>query len=151
MKIDWIDPDILAAGSVPFGAHDIQSLHQQSIRAILSLTAHPLIRSRTMPPDLFSSLDITYLHAPVRDHYPPDMPTAQTILEFIDTMKTARRPIFVHCHAGVGRTGTILHLYFLAQGMNLPQAHAQVKARRIQSTLLSEAQWTFLNTFATHE
>jgi protein-tyrosine phosphatase len=48
----------------------------------------------------------------------------------------------------VGRTGTILHAYFLGQGLSLAEAKARVKARRIHCTLLSQEQETFLAAFA---
>jgi atypical dual specificity phosphatase len=149
MKIDWVDSSILAAGSIPFSAKDICSLHQQGIRAVLSLTTHPLTISRDITSDLFQELDIIYFHAPIRDHHPPDLPQVHTILNFIAQMKAEERPVLVHCHAGVGRTGTILHTYFLAQGLSLAEAKARVKAGRIQCMLLSERQESFLADFAT--
>ena len=149
MKFDWIEPGVLAASSIPFNAKDIRSLHQQGIRAIVSLTSHPLTTLRDVTPDLFNELDITYLHAPIRDHYPPDLAQAQRIIDFITRMKTEQRPTFIHCHAGVGRTGTMLHAYFLAEGLSLEEAKTRVKSRRIQCMLLSERQKSFLKEFET--
>jgi protein tyrosine phosphatase len=77
------------------------------------------------------------------DYFKPDY-----ILQLIDQMKADGRPIFIHCHAGVGRPGTILHLYFLAQGFSLDEAKAKVKTARPQCTLLSEKQRAFLADFA---
>jgi atypical dual specificity phosphatase len=151
MKINWIDPAILAASSIPFSANDIRSLHAQGIRAILSLTTRPLTISKDITPELFQDLDIVYLHCPIQDHYSPDIDQAYHILHLIDQMKADDRPIFVHCHAGVGRTGTILHLYFLAQGLGLEEAKARVKAGRIQCMLLSERQRAFLVDFASRQ
>lgn len=84
----------------------------------------------------------------MRDHYPPDIEQAEDILRFIDLMGGHQRPVFIHCHAGVGRTGTILHGYLLNQGMSLTEAQAIIRAKRIQCLLLSEAQRTFLRQFA---
>ncbi|MBA3533900.1 MAG: dual specificity protein phosphatase family protein [Ardenticatenales bacterium] len=145
MKISWIEPGVLAASSVPFDVRDVRALHTQGIRAILSLTEHPLTIFRSITPALFVELDIAYCHAPVRDHHAPELSQARRIVAFLQAMKTEGRPAFVHCHAGVGRTGTALHLYFLSEGLTLEEARARVRARRPQCILLSEAQEAFLS------
>jgi len=55
---------VLAAGGIPLDAKDLLALHAQGIRAILSLTEHPLLAFREIPPALLAGLDITYLHDP---------------------------------------------------------------------------------------
>jgi predicted protein tyrosine phosphatase len=144
MKMTWIEDGLLAASGIPLDAPDIQSLHDQGIRAILSLTEQPLTSFKKLPPALFDELNITYLHVPIPDGYPPSIPQAGDILEFIDQRKSEARAVFVHCHAGLGRTGTVLHLYYLAQGLTLAEAREQVKLHRPQSTLLSDRQKAFL-------
>ena len=148
MKIDWIDPNILAAGSIPFGVDDIYSLHEQDIKVIVSLTSHPLTVSREITPLLFDELGMIYYHSPIRDHYPPSHKQARKILQFIEQQKAQSRKIFIHCHAGVGRTGTMLHAYFLGQSLSLSEAKSRVKSTRVACTLLSPSQWAFLRRFA---
>ena len=148
MKFSVIEAGILAASSIPFKAKDIRSLHQQGVRAIISLTERSLIGLSDITQMLLDELDLTYFHAPMQDHYPPDWLQAGHILGFIEQMKAEQRFTFIHCHAGVGRTGTILHAYFLGQGLSLAEAKARVKARRIHCTLLSQEQETFLAAFA---
>src|SRR5262249_9251858 len=144
MKMTWIEDGLLAASGIPLDQTDIRSLHDQGIRAILSLTEQPLTSFKKLPPALFDELNIAYLHVPIADGYPPTIPQAGDILQFIDQMKSQARSVFVHCHAGLGRTGTVLHLYYLAQGLTLEQAREQVKLKRPQSTLLSDRQKAFL-------
>jgi atypical dual specificity phosphatase len=79
---------------------------------------------------------------------PPTQEQTEEILEFIEQMKNEDRKTFVHCHAGVGRTGTILHAYFLKQGLSLVEAEVRVKERRIQCMLISDEQKKFLRAFA---
>lgn len=149
MRCSWIEPTILAVSSVPIHANDIRSLHQQGIRAILSLTEYSLMRFRSITPALLEELDIRYFHVPVADRYPPTLEQAYTILHIIDDMQGQQRPVLVHCMAGIGRTGTVLHLYYMARGMTLEQARAQVRAVRVQSTLmLTPQQVHFLELFA---
>lgn len=115
MKFSVIDAPYLVAGGIPFDVKDIRSLHREGVGAIISLTERSLIGLSHISQALFDELDITYLHSPVQDHYPPGLEQAHHILKFIEQMKVQERMTFIHCHAGVGRTGTLLHAYFLSQ------------------------------------
>jgi protein-tyrosine phosphatase len=148
MKIDWIEPNHLAASGIPITTKDIHSLNSQGIRAIVSLTEQPITIYREITPQLLAELDMVYLHIPIPDQYAPDIAQAHSFLQFIGQMKAQGRPTLVHCHAGIGRTGTILHLYYLAQGATFEEAKTKVKMYRPQSTLLSERQKEFLEKFA---
>ena len=147
MKISWIEPEQIAASGIPLDAKDIHSLHHQGIRAILSLTEQPLFSQREITTALLQELDIAYFHVPVRDQYPPNADQAQQILEIIRSLQVQQRPLLVHCHAGVGRTGTILHLYYLTQGQTLAQAKGEIRRKRVQCLLLSDKQLLFLQTY----
>jgi len=151
MQISWIETNRIAASSIPISEEDIRWLHRQGIRAILTLTEYPLTTLREITPALFQELDIVYFHCPVPDQHPPSDEQAHLILQFIREMEAQRRPVFIHCHAGIGRTGTILHLYYLAQGHSFEAARRIVRRRRVQSTLISDAQKQFLLSFRLNE
>ena len=148
MDISWIEANVLAAGSVPVEANDIRDLHAEKIRAILTLTERPITTFHEITQNLLESFDITYLHVPVPDQFPPNLEQARQILKFIEAMKSQGRPVFVHCQAGVGRTGTVLHLYYIAQGLTFEEADAKVRTKRVQCILLTELQVDFLKEFA---
>jgi atypical dual specificity phosphatase len=144
LRCSWIVPNVLAASSIPVSEENIRELHEQGVRAILTLTEAPLSGFRTISEELFRELDIVAYHAPIPDQYAPSLPQAREILAFIEQMERQQRPVLVHCHAGVGRTGTILHLYFMGRGLSLAESRKQVQRTRAQCILLSDHQEEFL-------
>ena len=149
MKISWVEPEQLAASGIPLDAKDILSLHQQGIRAILSLTEQPLFSQREITAALLADMDIAYFHVPVRDQYPPDARQAQQIIEIVRSLEAQQHPLLIHCHAGIGRTGTILHLYYLTRGQTFEEAKAEIRRKRVQCILLSDEQLHFLQSYTT--
>src|SRR5579859_3373855 len=147
MELSWIEAGVLAASSIPVSEADIRSLHNQGIRAIVSLIEYPLTNFSELPTSLFEALNITYYHSPIPDQHAPELTQAQDIVRFIQTMREQQRPVLVHCHAGIGRTGTILRAYYLTQGYRLEEAAHLVRQRRPQCILLSEEQTEFLRRF----
>ena len=150
MKINWIEPGAIAAAGIPLGVQDVQSLVAQGVRAIVTLTEHPLTVQESLTPQLLADLDVICLHAPIVDQYPPDLVTVQQTVQFINQMKAEDRPVLLHCHAGIGRTGTMLHAYYLLEGFSLTEAKAKVKAGKptSQFIMLSHAQRAFLEALA---
>lgn len=153
MKIEWIEIGILAASGIPIGLRDLRSLHEQGIRAILSLTEHPLTAQSEITPQALEGMGFAWLHAPVADQYPPDVTTAHKAIRFVRRMRAEGRPVLVHCHAGIGRTGTFLHAFYLAEGLDLKAAKSKVRTAKLTSQflLLTDAQQSFLEAWANRD
>lgn len=151
MKIDWIEDAKLAAGGIPLGLGDLEDLHRQGIRAIVTLTESPITHQREITPEVLRHLDIEAFHFPIVDQFPPQVEQVADGVRFVDQMMAEGRPVYVHCHAGIGRTGTFLHAYYLAKGASLEEAKAKVKASKLTSQflMLSDAQRAFLEQLAT--
>lgn len=123
---DWIEPDQLAAGRRPEHSSEINELGLNGIRAIISLTETPLTR---LLPEL-ESRDIAYHHYPVADFHAPTVPTAQAVSQTISAMQAQGRPVYLHCLAGIGRTGTLLHAHYLYKGRTLKKAADFIRVQR---------------------
>ncbi|MEZ4670801.1 MAG: dual specificity protein phosphatase family protein [Anaerolineae bacterium] len=150
MRISWIEAGMLAAGGIPLDQKDVEDLHAQGIRAILALTELPISNQREITPTLLTTLDIEVLHFPIVDQQAPPVERIDEATHFIDHMLSTGRPVYLYCHAGVGRTGTVLHAYYLQHGYNLETTKEKVKAGKFTSQflMLSAAQQAFILQFA---
>ena len=142
MQIYWIEPNKIAVNHAP-NEGDLRSLHEQGIRAIVSLTEKPIVDADS---ELLDKLDIVYYHAAIKDFHAPTIPQTLGILEFIEQMEASGRPVYMHCFAGLQRTGTILHAYYLLKGEPLKDVKTRIKVARPMSSFdsLTNVQQEFL-------
>ena len=78
----------------------------KKIRSILSLTEEPLSA------ELLGLFKFEYMHISIPDHDMIKKSDLQSAIEFMNNSITNKKAILVHCHAGKGRTGTVLARYF---------------------------------------
>jgi atypical dual specificity phosphatase len=120
----WIDRPHLAALAMPDSAADLVWLRRQGIEVLVSLTEEPL------PRHWVNDAGLMAVNVPV-----PDMeaPTDRQLDLLLDTIRKANfsgMGVAIHCAAGLGRTGTVLAAYFVANGM--PPREAVEKVRDLR-------------------
>jgi protein-tyrosine phosphatase len=84
---------------------------------------------------------------PIPDGGVPTPEQFQEFVRFVDEQLRGGNPTAVHCAAGLGRTGTVLAGYLIAEGMAFETAVTSIRAAR-PGAIETFAQVHFLQTLA---
>ena len=87
-----------------------RELAARGVRTVVDLRAE---RELDVPEDLLDELDIERVHIPIRDG---QTPTRAQVEQFLEVMRTTDHLVYMHCGAGVGRTGAMAAAYLAATG-----------------------------------
>jgi hypothetical protein len=121
----WVLPGSLLAGEYPAGetAEDtdlrLQRLLAAGIDAFLDLTHRgECPEYRDMLPS-----NVRYLRSAIADTQVPEDPAQmRSIQAHLQGELAAGRRVYVHCRAGIGRTGMVVGCYLAEQGLKGPAA-----------------------------
>jgi len=129
----WVVPGKFMAGCYP-GSEDVQEaerklrgLLEHGIRHVINLM-EPNEFNRDMRPFVpyegsmksianSMGLEVTFERIPIRDGWVPSHGEMVRILDCIDTNIETRRPVYLHCWGGRGRTGTVVGCYLVRHGL----------------------------------
>ncbi|HET7527695.1 MAG TPA: hypothetical protein VFK10_17255 [Burkholderiaceae bacterium] len=121
----WVWPGRFMAGAHP--ATSLQSLLAAGVDSFVDLTCDTPSLSRyasSLPPPVR-----WHGHA-ITDFSVPSIALMRSIVETIDAELQRGTCVYVHCHAGVGRTGTALGCWLVGQGLSGSDALALIARKR---------------------
>lgn len=87
-----------------------RALARQGVTTVVDLRAE---RDLDIPGELLAELGVDRVALPIRDG---QTPTADQVRAFLDVVDGADGLVYVHCGAGVGRTGAMVAAYVVATG-----------------------------------
>ena len=103
--------DVLLRGAAP-GREGYESLAAAGVTTVVDLRAE---ENLVIDEGLLLDLGITRISIPVRDG---QTPTPAEVHRFLDIVDGSDGLVFVHCGAGVGRTGAMAASYLVSTGMS---------------------------------
>ena len=123
MPMPFIHPERRLNSGGPLTAYDdeLPQLYSAGVRAVVSLLNIPTDAA------VYESAGIAFLCLPVPDGGAPTMEQALEFVRFVNEQRKIQRPVAVHCEAGLGRTGTMLAVYLIAQGQSAARAIRQIR------------------------
>ena len=116
----WVVPGKVLAGEHPGGTtveatrERLQRLAAAGVECFMDLTEP----SELKPYDPELPLSIEYLRKPIRDHgIPAQRGHMVEILDCIQDAVESGRCVYIHCRAGIGRTGTVVGCLLVERGL----------------------------------
>lgn len=129
----WVVPGRLLAGEYPGAAEEesarakLDRIREAGVDLFLDLTEEG--EYGLMPYEPFLA-GLAYVRLAVRDLACPTVDEMIHILDTIDAAIDAGQTPYVHCYAGVGRTGTVVGCYLVRHGLPAQDALSSIAAWR---------------------
>jgi protein tyrosine phosphatase (PTP) superfamily phosphohydrolase (DUF442 family) len=101
-------------GAAP-GADGLKALARHGVATVVDLRAEDDLTNYDA---LLSELGIKRVHIPLRDG---QAPSQEQVSQFLRAVEESPGRVFVHCGAGVGRTGTMAASYLVSSGKATPE------------------------------
>ncbi len=130
MNFSFVAPNVLAGTRTPWREAEVRFLRDQGITTLIRLQEpERLLYSN----EAIEQLGVEVFHYSIPDGGAPSVRGTQEIIEFLQEALAQGKVVAVSCGAGVGRTGTILACYLVAQGMTAEQAIPALRGIRSPS------------------
>jgi protein tyrosine phosphatase (PTP) superfamily phosphohydrolase (DUF442 family) len=97
-------------GSAPSSVAGYEALAAAGVTTVVDLRAEPGSAEEDAP---ITALGLQMVHLPIRDGQTPSQTQLDAFRRIVDTSEGT---VFVHCAAGVGRTGSMVAAYLVSTG-----------------------------------
>ena len=132
LNFSWVLEGYLAGAMGPTSRRDLIFFQRQDIRAVLRM------EESTISAEIWNMYD---MFEPVPDFSAPTLEQIDRMARWIEEqIENYERPVVVTCHAGIGRTGTMLAAYMVYMGYEPQAAIDHVREQRPGSIETPEQQ-----------
>lgn len=140
----WVSPGQLLAGEYPGARHDsdtrarLRALLMAGVTFFLDLTEPgeyglkpytPMLEAQAVALGTY----VEHHRVPIQDRGTPSVEEMTRILDAVDAALGAGKTVYVHCYAGIGRTGTVIGCFLVRHGLTGQEALDEI-ARLRQDT-----------------
>jgi ADP-ribosylglycohydrolase/protein-tyrosine phosphatase len=130
----WVQPGRLLAGEYPGSMSRAEAMERvrklltAGITSFIDLTEQgELPDYENLLPDL-TERRVRYRRLPILDHGVPDSPAQMArILDLLDSELEAGQCVYLHCRAGIGRTGTAIGCHLVRAGLTNGEAYEHLQ------------------------
>lgn len=133
----WVIPGKLLAGAHPdamvaeSAKYILQEFLKAKVGVFIDLTeVYNNYTEIILEEAAILELSVEYLHLPIDDMSIPTPEQMTHILDIIDSSIEAGKAVYVHCFAGLGRTGTVVGCYLVRHGLSGKQALLEIARLR---------------------
>lgn len=126
LPTSYVVTDGLRAGAYPASTDAVQALEEAGVSTFVDLT-HPSDPAPTYDQLLRTASRIAL---PLADMGTPTVGRMMRILDEVDACRAEGTTVYVHCLAGVGRTGTVVGCWLVRHGLDAGDPIERIVALR---------------------